>query len=118
MMDPTVIAKYDSMTPATIDYPTHYDDAAEPMDLQLDEVYGVFPFRCIPSDGTEHAPCQLGENSQHRRCEGCVSHPNNVRAYDQDRPTMRRILPQTPWLLEAQADLGGDPKKRIAPTSC
>ena len=37
MVDPEEFAKYDSMTPTTLDFLANYEDAVEPMTFQIDE---------------------------------------------------------------------------------
>ena len=81
------------MTPTTLDFLANYEDAVEPMPFQIDEydappsaplLDADYPFVYVAS-GTEGYP---GQNriATGKRTLGYISHPNNVLAYDQNRP--------------------------------
>ena len=93
MVDPEEFAKYDSMTPTTLDFLANYEDAVEPMTFQIDEYEAPANAPLVVSEhpyiyhesGTERYPGQPGGGLA-TRVLSFISHPNNVLAYDQIRP--------------------------------
>ena len=90
MVEPAELSKYDSMTPTALDYLANYDDAVPQMEFQLDasDAVGVAGQRPIvyfpaPAD-TEPSAANI---SYAGRPTSYMSYPNNVLAYNMNRPT-------------------------------
>ena len=99
LVDPEEFAKYDCMTPTALDYLANYEDAVQPMEFQIDatEAYGR-PCIYFPA-ATETDP--TGTNFLGARPTSYTSYPNNVLAYDMNRPagTSYYHKPRGSWKL-------------------
>ena len=102
MVDPAKIAKYDCMTPTTLDYLADCSDAVQ-MDWQLDVAAGVAP----PRYPTMYWSGDIESEPNADRAYGL--HPtafnsfrNNVLAYDMNRPagTAYDHKPRGSWRIK------------------
>ena len=89
MIDPEQFAKYDSMTPATLDYLADYDDALYPMEYFPRPADGVNasskPVIYAAAD-VDSKPNEAGGKYYGERQQTWWSYANNVLAYDMNRP--------------------------------
>jgi len=99
LVDPEEFAKYDCMTPTALDYLANYEDAVQPMEFQIDATEsGGKPFIYVPAT-TETDP--TSGNFLGARPTSYTSYPNNVLAYDMNRPagTSYYHKPRGSWKL-------------------
>ena len=80
MVDPEEFAKYDSMTPTGLDYLADYRDGVQ----QLDYTLGVQGQNVANMTG-QLTP-DIFEQDNLRGPRSYISHPNNILAYDMNRP--------------------------------
>jgi len=98
LLDPEEMAKYESMTPTTLDYLANYADAVQPMPYQLDWVRDSSNFDrpalyLVSTDTQERIPMVLDLSSpgnyegsvQGTRTQTFRSNNNNVLSYDYNR---------------------------------
>ena len=80
--------KYDSMTPTALDYLANYDDAVQQMEFQLDasDAVGLAGQRPIVYFPTPADAEPSAKKSYAGRHTSYMSYPNNVLAYDMNRP--------------------------------
>ena len=81
-------SKYDSMTPTALDYLANYDDAVQQMEFQLDasDAVGLAGQRPIVYFPTPADAEPSAKKSYAGRHTSYMSYPNNVLAYDMNRP--------------------------------
>ena len=83
-MDPEEFAKNYCLTPTALDYLANYEDAVQPMKFQLDaDATNLKPFVHFPGN-TEADPAASALAGV--RPASYTSYPNNVLAYDMNRP--------------------------------
>ncbi|MFM7988985.1 MAG: phage major capsid domain-containing protein, partial [Candidatus Fonsibacter sp.] len=94
MVDPEELAKYDCMTPTTLDFLANYDDNVTTMDWQIDT-----PILAVKPGTNQHPKVyEAGDDDDERsatanparvagrRAVGYHSYANNVLSYDMNRP--------------------------------
>jgi len=89
MVDPEEFSKYDSMTPTALDFLANYEDAVKRQEFQLDATPvggagGGRPFVYYPGAAEENAADAADVAGA--RPFSYTSYPNNVLAYDMNRP--------------------------------
>ncbi|MFM7980426.1 MAG: hypothetical protein ACKPKO_14020, partial [Candidatus Fonsibacter sp.] len=85
MVGPDEFPKYDCMTPTTLDYLADYDDALHPMDMIIES--GTNNYALLYTVGDEdNEPSATEGQTFGRRPQAWISYPNNVLAYDMNRP--------------------------------
>ena len=88
MVDPEEFSKYNSMTPTALDYLANYEDAVKQMEFQIDAIAAgqpnVRPIIYYPGVA-ETAPAD-NASFNGTRPTSYTSYPNNVLAYDMNRP--------------------------------
>ncbi len=85
MVDPEELVKFDCVTPTTLDYLAHYDDALCPMDYFIQAGADQSPIIYTPADVDSEPHAREGE-TYGRRQQTWWSYANNVLAYDMNRP--------------------------------
>ena len=116
MVDPEELSKYNSMTPTALDFLADYKDGIYPMPFQIDSNMGadrpVVYFANIADTETSGASDFSGT-----RPVGFISHPNNILAYDMNRPagTSYYHKPRGSWKIQKIYSLATSGAER-APT--
>ena len=121
LLDPEELAKYECMTPTTLDYLANYSDAVQPMDYQVDLAYDVGTFNnprpavfTKPTvDDQEQIQANFGDGGvaigRGTRTQTFISNNNNVLSYDRNRlaGTSYYHKPRGSWKLQALYVLDG-----------
>ena len=114
MVDPEEFAKYDSMTPTTLDYLADYRDGVHPMEFQLDTNAGSQPcaYTAGAADVTPANGTFIGTRPQ-----SFLSLPNNALAWDMNRPAGSAYYhkPRRTWKLKALCSIDADGTTKRVP---
>ena len=87
MVDPEEFSKYDSMTPTALDFLANYEDAVKRQEFQIDAIAaGGNPRPVIYLPGAADGAPAGDNNFSAARPFSYTSYPNNVLAYDMNRP--------------------------------
>ncbi len=119
MVDPEELAKFDCMTPTTLDFLADYDDAINPME------FFIHPSAANPAP--HPAIYVVGDNNDEpdpdqdqlanfgRRPQTWISYPNNVLAYDMNRPagTAYYHKPRGSWKVKSIYAINAGGVKRV-----
>jgi hypothetical protein len=109
-VDPEALAKFDCMTPTTLDFVADYDDAINPMEFFLQpSAANPAPHPAIyvvGDNNDEPDPDQDQLANFGRRPQTWISYPNNVLAYDMNRPagTAYYHKPRGSWKVKRICD--------------
>ncbi|MFM7987945.1 MAG: hypothetical protein ACKPKO_52390, partial [Candidatus Fonsibacter sp.] len=105
------LAKFDCMTPTTLDFLADYADAVNPMELFFNPssaAYGPHPAMFQTGDDNEE-PDEGAGRMYGKRPQSWISYPNNVLAYDMNRPagTAYYHKPRGSWKVKKIYALNG-----------
>ena len=119
MVDPEELAKYDCMTPTALDYLADYDDAVYPMEFFIKPADGVnaspHPAIFAAGNDVDAEPNPGGGRNYGRRHQSWISYPNNVLAYDMNRPagTAYYHKPRGSWKVKSIYALAANGARRV-----
>ena len=90
MVDPEEFSKYDSMTPTTLDFLANYNDAVKMQEFQIDATDagggGAVTRPVVYLRNNAEVEPALAATLVGQRPYNYTSYPNNVLAYDMNRP--------------------------------